>query len=169
MRRVWRRLAFLLRRDTVAEEMQFHLNMLRADGRPAMRFGNEWSLRERSRAVWGWMWMRQLGQDWRQLARRTRRHPALALAAVTILGLGIGANAALFSVVDAVLLQPLPFPQARQLVTVANVNGFEAATVQPLREKLAAWLGRPSAAFVGLAVFQPATVNAASATNGAPP
>jgi len=60
--------------------------------------------------------LRGLGQDLRYAARSLRSRPLLVAVAVAVLALGIGASTAVFSVVDAVLLRPLPFADARRLV-----------------------------------------------------
>src|SRR6516225_10616413 len=62
-------------------------------------------------------------QDLKFALRTLRKNPGFSLVAVLALALGIGANSAIFSVVDSLVLRPLPFPQAEQLVTVRNHVG----------------------------------------------
>lgn len=65
----------------------------------------------------GWSWT---GRDLRHAVRLWRRHPGFAVLVVATLGLGIGATTAIVSVVDRVLLRPLPYPEPDELVTVWN-------------------------------------------------
>ncbi|HUX68842.1 MAG TPA: ADOP family duplicated permease [Terriglobales bacterium] len=87
-------------------------------------------------------------KPWFLAVRSLRRRPAYALTTVLVLALGIGATATLFSLVDTVLLQPLPFPQAGRLVTVLEANPAQhqnASLIAPAR--LADW-NRMNQAFV---------------------
>ncbi len=90
-----------------------------AAGRAARRrLGNPALIREDTRAVWGWRWLDGLGRDLRHVARGLRRSPGFTAVVVAVLGLGIGASTAVFSLVHGVLLLPLPFREPGRLVTV---------------------------------------------------
>src|ERR1700678_703642 len=75
------------------------------------QFGNQIRLREQSHEVVGFRW-ESVWQDVRYAARQIVRAPGFTLAVVLALALGIGANTAIFSVVQATLLRALPYPQA---------------------------------------------------------
>jgi len=106
-------------------------------------FGNTTYLAEETREMWVWGSVERFAQDVRLSLRALRRSPGFVLFAVLALALGLGANAAIFSVVDAVLLRPLPFRQADRLVEVwedASHMGFPKATSAPAN--LADWKRR---------------------------
>jgi hypothetical protein len=77
-------------------------------------------------------WIESFGRDLRHGARMFRRRPGPAALAILTLSLGIGANAAIFSLLNAVLLRPLPFPDADRLVAVTdNFRATGAVDVGP--------------------------------------
>jgi putative ABC transport system permease protein len=95
------------------------------------RFGNPLRVAEDTRAVWRWMWLDRLRQDARYALRSLRRNPLFAAVAILTLALGIGLNTAVFSVVSAVLIRPLPYPDPSRIVWIANYNHrfhFEASS-----------------------------------------
>src|SRR5580698_3487281 len=83
-------------------------------------FGNLGLTAQRSREVWRWAPVEELLADMRYALRQLRRAPAFAAASMLTLALGIGANTAVFSVVNAVVLRPLPFPDSGRLVSVQS-------------------------------------------------
>jgi hypothetical protein len=83
--------------------------------------------------MWGWTIIDRLGQDLRYAVRLLRRFPGFTLTAVVVIAIGIGANSAIFSLVDTLLLRPLPYPQADRIVKVwEHPPGYARNSVAPL-------------------------------------
>src|SRR5580704_765196 len=111
----FRRLLYYFRRRQfeaeLDEEMQQHAAL---SGRP--KFGNVTLLKEDSRAMWTWTFWEQLGQDLRYALRTMANNKAFTALAALSLALGIGANTAIYSFMDSILLRSLPVQNPESLV-----------------------------------------------------
>lgn len=85
--------------------------------------GNPTLIAEQVHDVWSWMWAERLGRDLRYGARALRKSPGFTIVAVLTLALGIGANTAIFSLIDSLMLQPLSLPGADQVVRIYSTKG----------------------------------------------
>jgi predicted permease len=110
------------------EEIEGGLSPKEAHYAAQRRFGNDLVLREEIRDMWGWNWFEDTMQDIRYGLRMFLKSPGLAALAIVILGLGVGANTAVFSVVNAVLLRPLAYRDPDRIVTLTNPSTTGEAT-----------------------------------------
>ena len=131
------RVAIWRRRDRDAEverELEAHLELESEEqrdsgvppeeARPAARraFGNTTRVQEDVREIWSAIWLERFAHDVRYAARSLRKSPGFAAVAILTLALGIGANTAIFSAIDALMLRPLPFTAADQLVRIYSIQ-----------------------------------------------
>jgi putative ABC transport system permease protein len=150
LERFWRRLRALATRNRfdadLEEEMRLHVELraqrLEEQGRPAdaalreahARFGHPTRHVERSRDAWGLRGVETAVQDVHYALRLLARNPGFSMVAILALALGIGATTAIFSVVDVVLLRPLPFGEPSRLVALwedGSSFGFPKNTPAP--------------------------------------
>jgi len=158
---VWNRLRSLSPRwrRRQGREMREELEALTAiAGRKEL--GNLTLAAENARAAWGWTWIESSVADLRYSLRALRSQPAFAAVAVFSLALAIGANSAIFSFADALLLRPLAVPDPSGLLDVGNatpdnpLEGMSFPDYRDLREK--------SRSFAGLAAYRLTQLAAAS-------
>jgi predicted permease len=112
------------------EEEQREAGVAKEEARYAARraFGNAALIREQTHEAWGMAPFERLWQDFRYALRGFIRNPGFAVVAVMTLALGIGANTAVFSVIDAVMLRALPVRDPGQLVQVAFQGKHDATS-----------------------------------------
>lgn len=156
---IWKRLPYLLpaRRRREESDMREELGALHAIA--GRELGNLTLAMENALAAWGWTWLENAIADVRYSLRALRRQPGFAAVAVLSLALAIGANSAIFSFADALLLRPLPVPNPGGLVDITNstpdnpLEGMSFPDYRDLRER--------SGSFQGLAAYRITTLAAA--------
>lgn len=139
---LWKRLEYLLpwRRRAAERDMQEELRSIAAMAEPG-ELGNLTQAAEDARAVWGWTRLEQAGQDIRYASRMLRKSPAFTVAAVLSLAIGIGANTALFTLINSVMWKQLPVSDPEHLVTIGRqtqtglTHGFTYQQYEIFRER----------------------------------
>jgi putative ABC transport system permease protein len=125
---------FARRKRDLDEEIEAHLRMavrdrvergeslVEARAAAAKEFGNVPLVKDVTRETWGWGWLESAVQDLKYALRRLVKSPGFTIAAIATLALGIGANTAIFELLDAVLLQSLPLRNPQELAVVRVVD-----------------------------------------------
>ena len=157
----------------IDRELSFHVaeraDQLRAEGlsaeeatrRARLQFGNPIVQRERTRDVDISGWIDTAIRNVRYAFRTLTHTPGFTVTVVLTLALGIGANTAVFSAIDAILLRPLPFPDGDRLVRILQKNSRTAETpVAPVR--IEDW-NRENSTFEGITGFYTEDVSETSA------
>jgi predicted permease len=166
----------------VEELMEQGMTREQAERAARRGFGNVALMEQRGREAWQWKRLESLLVDLKHIGRRLRRSPAFAVTVVLTLAIGIGANTAVFSVLNSVLLRPLPYPEPEQLVSLhldapgaAGLGEFRSelrlsasmyftfATHNRSFQSVGVW-GPGTASITGLA--QPEQVNTAQVSGG---
>ncbi len=190
LRKLFRRRRY----DDLSVSIQEHIaeraDELMAEGRPRAEaeqaarreFGNVGLVEQRSREEWQWPAFESILADLKYVLRRLRKSPGFTITVLATLAIGIGANVAVFSVVNSVLLKPLPYPDSNRLValwlnTSGNVGPSSFSSGLPLSssmyftfsdhnrtfQSLGVWMMR-NANITGLA--QPEEVHTAAISGG---
>src|ERR1700722_3869140 len=154
------------KRSELDAEIEAHIRMAveervaRGEDEPTARrevereMGNIPLVKDVTREAWGWVWLERLLQDLRYALRQLRKSPAFAVTVIATLALGIAAPAAMFTVVDRVMLRPLPYKDVDRLVYINDAserNDHDYRNGAPYLD-LAEWRGW-SKSFEGIGFF----------------
>lgn len=145
MSSLFRKLSWILRRRSreqdLQDELRFHLQetaeerylagdtVAEAERAARRELGNVSLVQENTRAQWSWRWLEELSQDSRYALRVMLHNPVFTLMAALSLALGVGANTAIYSFLDALLLRSLPVTEPQRLAVLNWHNSVERDTV----------------------------------------
>jgi predicted permease len=121
--------------ERIDELIEEGMSRNKAEQTARREFGNATLLEERSREVWQWQRLESLLVDLKHVFRRLGRSPGFAITVVLTLAIGIGANTAVFSVLNSVLLRALPYPEPEELVSL-HLNAPGAPGLAEFRSEL---------------------------------
>ncbi|HSZ15912.1 MAG TPA: ABC transporter permease [Terracidiphilus sp.] len=164
------------RYDDLSVSIQEHIaeraDELEAEGMPRAKaeqtarreFGNVGLVEQRSREAWQWPALESIPADLKFIGRRLRRSPGFTVTVLLTLAIGIGANTAVFSVLNSVLLKPLPYPEPDRLVSLTlEAPGAEGLSdfINGLRLSASMYFtfARHNRTFESLGVWMPSTAN----------
>jgi predicted permease len=132
--------------------------------RARREFGNVTLVAERSREEWQWRGVEQLLADWKLTLRRLSKAPGFTVTVLLTLAIGIGANTAVFSVINSVVLRPLPYPDPDRLVALrleapgaAGLASFKSGL--PLSASMDLTFSDHNRTFSSMGVWLPETAN----------
>ena len=170
---LWNRIATTMglssKDDDIAEELRSHMEMRAADNAAdgmadedarldaIRRFGNNTQIQEHTRAQHLIVWLETVVQDVRYGLRTLRRSPVFTIVAIATMVLSIGATTAIFTVVESILLRPLPYPDAGQLITIATFMPKQNSEVTASPEYMG-WRDH-SSTLAGVAAYDVENVN----------
>jgi predicted permease len=151
--------------DELTEELvEEGMSRPQAEQEARRRFGNVTHLTEQSRAVWQWPAAESILADLKFAFRRLRKSPGFAITTLLTLAIGIGANTAVFSVVNSVLLKPLAYPDPDRLVALwldapgaGGLANFRSGL--QLSQSLYVTFSQHNQTFQSMGIWEPRTVN----------
>jgi predicted permease len=150
--------------ERIEELMEDGMTRAQAEQAAKREFGNVALIEQRGREVWQWPTIESVAVDLKFALRRLGKSPGFAAAVILTLAIGIGANTAVFSVLDSVLIRPLPYPQPDQLVSL-HLNALGAPGLADFRDELRLsasmylTFSEHNRAFQSVGVWLPGTAN----------
>ena len=131
------------------------------------RFGNVGQAQERFHDAQGARWLEEIPAQLRRAARSLRRSPLFTLGVIVTLGLGIGATTAVFGLVDAVLLRPLPFPHPGALMDLSHTLTVQGISRVDQSDATYLYYRSANRTFTDVGVYRAVSVNLGTSSGGA--